>query len=67
MRRVPLVYAGKEICEAFASTVQPWFGRVRACAAEADALRHCRDMLMPRLISGELRVKEAEGVLRRVL
>ena len=60
MNLMPFVYAGEGICLAFAKLVQPWFARLRANADENISLNRIRDTLLPKLISGEIRVKDAE-------
>jgi type I restriction enzyme S subunit len=67
MNSIPFVFAGDEICAAFSTTVAPWFARLRAGADDAKALAALRDTLLPKLISGDLRVKDAETFLDRVL
>lgn len=48
----------------FEGFVRPVFGRILVCLQEAVALSALRDTLLPKLISGELRVKNAERFLR---
>ena len=57
MNEIPFIFAGDEICQAFAGTVQRWFARFRAFAKESMALVDLRDALLPKLVSGDLRVK----------
>jgi len=45
-----------EVIEAFATITAPFFDRQQRQGAEADALAALRDTLLPKLISGELRV-----------
>lgn len=61
MNEMPFIFAGDEICQAFAGTVQRWFARFRAFVEEARALTNLRDALLPKLVSGDLRV-ERENV-----
>jgi type I restriction enzyme, S subunit len=67
MNQMPFLYGGPLICEAFAGIVQPWFGRMRASIDESRTLAVIRDSLLPKLISGELRVKEAERIVAEAL
>ena len=67
MNSIPFAFAGDEICEAFSRTVGPWFARLRACADDAKTLAVLRNTLLPRLISGDLRVNDADTFLDRVL
>ena len=48
------------LAEAFAERVQPYFHRIRAAADESRSLATLRDTLLPKLLSGEIRVPEAE-------
>lgn len=47
--------------------VSPMLNRLRLCAAESATLEGLRDTLLPRLLSGELRVRDAEKVAEEVL
>ena len=51
---------------AFEKLVAPLLERVGANRAEARTLAQTRDLLLPRLMSGELRVAEAEDIAREV-
>ena len=53
------------VCLEFHRLIEPWFAKVRACAEESRTLASLRDALLPKLISGELRVKDAEALSRR--
>jgi len=59
MNAMPFLFPGDAICSAFGEMVKPWFSRVRASADETRALDALRDTLLPKLISGELRVPRA--------
>jgi type I restriction enzyme S subunit len=50
----------RPIAEAFGRAVKPRFARVGAAVRESRTLASLRDALLPKLISGELRVKDAE-------
>lgn len=47
------------LVDAFEAAVEPLFGRVRASVAESRTLADTRDYLLPRLMSGAVRVGEA--------
>jgi type I restriction enzyme S subunit len=55
----------KPIAEAFGRSVKPRFARASAAVRESRTLADLRDALLPKLISGELRVKVAEQVISR--
>lgn len=67
MNSIPFVFAGNEVCKAFSKAADPWFARLRANADEGETLGALRNTLLPKLISGELRVKDAETFLEQVL
>jgi type I restriction enzyme S subunit len=52
--------------EAFENCVLPIMGRLRHGLVESRTLAQLRDTLLPKLISGELRVKDAERFVARV-
>ena len=51
------------VAEQFGAMVRPLFGRVRAAARESETLVNLRKTLLPRLISGELRLREPERIV----
>jgi type I restriction enzyme S subunit len=52
------------LLEAFARLTRPAMARVLAACNESRTLAALRDVLLPKLISGELRVKDAEKLAR---
>lgn len=56
---------GRHLLSAFLDQAQPIFDRVHS--NEMMALERLRDELLPKLVSGDLRVKDAETFLERVL
>jgi len=54
-----------ELASRFAETVAPFDHRMVASNAESRTLRVLRDTLLPKLISGELCVPEAERIVGR--
>ena len=52
------------IAKQFGETVGPLFSKASASAKECRTLAYLRDTLLPKLISGELRVPEAEAWLQ---
>jgi type I restriction enzyme S subunit len=57
---------GAQLIQAFETSVGPSIERVRAGLFESRTLAALRDALLPKLISGKLRVKDAERFLERV-
>ena len=49
----------------FGETVSPMFGQIKAGAEQSRSLAALRDALLPKLISGELRVPDAERIAGR--
>jgi type I restriction enzyme, S subunit len=66
MNMMPFVFAGENVCHAFRDLSDPWFAKLRSCAEETRTLTALRDTLLPKLISGELRVKAAKRSLEGV-
>jgi len=54
-----------EIAKSFASTARNVTDRIRTNNAESRTLAALRDALLPKLISGELRVPDAERIAGR--
>ena len=60
---VNLPIADKPVLNAFTEVVNPLFEQVHANRLQTQTLTQLRDTLLPRLISGQLRLPEAETVL----
>ncbi len=58
--------SNKSVWEAFSHAVSPLFLSIKANAEEIESLTQLRDTLLPKLISGELRVQDAERFMARV-
>jgi len=56
----PLVVPTADILKAFETVVAPWLAQVAHNLGESRTLAALRDTLLPKLLSGELRVKSAE-------
>ena len=65
-RPIRLVCPDTQVMEAFDRLARPFFRRVVAQLAESRSLEALRDTLLPKLISGELRVKDAEKLVANV-
>jgi type I restriction enzyme S subunit len=59
-RPLPVVVPSARVLEAFEGMVRPLWDRLCANVKEQATLAATRDLLLPRLMSGELRVKDAE-------
>ena len=53
--------------KAFSSVTKGMIDRASVCKQEANALAGIRDLLLPRLISGKLRVEDAEFVIEEAI
>jgi len=58
-----VVVPSAEVAIEFGKLVKPIFARIRSAAGENRSLTALRDALLPKLISGEIRVKEAERIV----
>jgi type I restriction enzyme S subunit len=61
LKRWPMAVPSAGALRAFASFVEPLFARITSAAAESRTLVGTRDLLLPRLISGDVRI--ANGAL----
>ena len=59
-RSMPMVVPPAPILDAFESVVRPQYDRIAFMTKEIAALIQTRDALLPKLISGEIRVPQAE-------
>jgi type I restriction enzyme, S subunit len=62
-----VLLAPEGILRAFDATVSPLLQRLRANLHESRTLAVLRDTLLPKLISGELRVPDAERIIKRAI
>ncbi|MFN3473018.1 MAG: restriction endonuclease subunit S [Blastomonas sp.] len=63
MKRFPLTQADKPINIAFEKLVGPMIETITKNIAESRTLAETRDALLPKLMSGEIRVRDAEAVV----
>ena len=64
LARYLLVVPSDGVAKAFGALVESWFRKASASERESRTLAALRDALLPKLIRGEIRVKEAERFLR---
>lgn len=57
---IPAIWPGPQLEQAFSEIVDPLYRRIRANSEESRSLRDLRDLLLPRLVSGEITIREAE-------
>jgi len=63
--RIPFTLPPESVNQGFARLVEPLFARIRANDEQSSTLAALRDALLPKLISGELRVPDAERIVER--
>jgi type I restriction enzyme S subunit len=66
-RPIPAVRPTQAVMDAFHERAFSLFRRVVACERESRSLAALRDTLLPKLLSGELRVPEAEGIVENAV
>ncbi len=62
-RPIPVLVPSSPVVEAFMAFAAPLFDRLVSNEQQAQTLAALRDTLLPRLISGQLRLPEAEAIL----
>jgi type I restriction enzyme S subunit len=66
MARYPVVIPPDAIAAAFTGEIRPLLARMFSSIHESRTLSALRDALLPRLLSGELRIKDAERIASRL-
>jgi type I restriction enzyme S subunit len=64
---LPTVLAGPHIIQAFDAVIAPFFTANRLREAESRTVATLRDTLLPKLLSGEVRVPEAERAVEEAI
>lgn len=67
LARFDIAIPPETVAEAFSGLVQPMTEKIVAGIHEAHTLASLRDTLLPRLMSGELRIREAEKQVEEVV
>lgn len=65
-RPIPALVPSSPILDTFVSSIGPMFERLVECERQAQTLAALRDTVLPRLISGQLRISEAAEALETV-
>ena len=63
---MPIIWAGENIVSHFAESLVPLMLKAEQGQAESATLAATRDLLLPKLMSGEIRVKDAEKLAAEV-
>jgi type I restriction enzyme, S subunit len=66
MARYPIVIPPRAVAQVFTRRIRPVIARIVAGIHESRSLAALRDALLPELISGELRLREAERLIEKV-
>jgi type I restriction enzyme S subunit len=67
MKGVTVIYPDANVIHAFEAVLSPVMSRMKENLQQAQTLTQLRDTLLPRLISGQLRLPEAEAVVQSTL
>lgn len=67
MKKIPFVSAGDHVHAAFDEMIRCWFEQIRFLSEQNQTLATLRDTLLPRLMSGELRVGAAREQVEEVV
>ncbi|GBR07103.1 restriction endonuclease subunit S [Asaia siamensis] len=65
-RPLPLIKPAVELLQKYSAIVQPLIDKIIQNEAESKALAQMRDLLLPKLMSGEIRIKDAEKMVEEV-
>jgi type I restriction enzyme S subunit len=66
IKQIKINVPPRNLCCAFDFLVKPTFEKIRNNVLESRTLAELRDRLLPKLMSGEIRVKEAEKMVEEV-
>ncbi|MCP9916936.1 restriction endonuclease subunit S [Cyanobium sp. ATX 6F1] len=66
LRDMPLLTPSGDIVRAFCDTTTSLFSSIKICQKETQHLSDLRDALLPKLISGEIRIPDAERMLEEM-
>jgi type I restriction enzyme S subunit len=64
---VPLLNPGAELLDGFGGIVAPMYAEIEQLTSQSRSLESVRDTLLPKLLSGELRVPDAERLVESVV
>ena len=57
MNSIPFLLPTIQVCQKFQEIISPFYAKIRANSEEIHALIELRDLLLPKLMSGEIKVK----------
>ena len=64
---LPVLLPSQPVLNAFKSLTEPWFALISKNNSENQTLTNLRDLLLPKLMSGEIRMKNAEKQIEEAL
>jgi type I restriction enzyme S subunit len=64
VKAMPVLVPKAEVAEAFTRSVRPLFEMIRALSRESSKLAAGRDYLLPRLLSGQIRVRQSQAEVK---
>jgi type I restriction enzyme S subunit len=67
IKSAPVLIPPVRVQKAYGTIAQMFYARIHAAYSESRTLTALRDTLLPKLISGELRVKEAEKFVKQAI
>lgn len=67
LEALPILLPSQPVLSAFKKLTEPWFARIFRNESENQTLAKVRDLLLPKLTSGEIRLKDAEKKVGDVL
>jgi len=67
IKALPVLVPANDLAGWFSGCVTPIFARIKHLQSESESLAQLRDTLLPKLISGELRITDAEKFLERLV
>ena len=66
-RPIEVIVPPRDLLEKFVDVVEPLYKRITSNLNESKTLSSLRDNLLPKLLSGEIRVKQAEKIVGEVV
>ena len=67
IKAMPVLIPHVQVLAAFSKTCQKWFGLIHNQQYQSQTLAKLRDVLLPKLISGELRIPQAEKMVKEAI
>lgn len=67
VRELPILVPRKEVLDSFQNIISSIFEKIKLCELQAIELADLRDTLLPRLISGQLRLPEAQALAQEAM